>query len=249
MASGTIIRDTFYPITVKTGTTFNQSFTIAEAGEILIVWTEVSSLRITSVTYNGDALTAYSSQTYQSGRYLQGWYLLNPDSGEHDISVSTSASGVYFSAVAYKNVSTVSSHTEVYYTYPPTQLNIVATSTISALPSGVSGYQYCDSGLSTTTLTTMVDNDSVSTGLCLIEAIPLSIGDAVLGVTYSSGTHGNHPISLITFGSSVSSETSLCQLSGSFVLASSTFPCIIPNMDIYLPILVAMVAFFIGFKI
>jgi len=244
MASGTIVRDTFYPITTKTGTTFNQSFVIAGTGEILIVWTEEPTLRVTSVTYNGDALSVYSSQTYQSGRYLRGWYLLNPDSGEHDISVSTSVSGVYFSAVAYKNVSAVSSHTEVYYSYPPTQLNLVATSTISSLPSGVSGYQYCDSGYSTTTATTMVDNDSSTSGLCLIEGVPLSVGDIVLGVTYSSGTHGNHPISLITFGQ-ISSAPSACLVSGSSVLASSTFPCIIPNMTVseFAPIFILSIAF------
>lgn len=77
---------------VTGGTGKTVSHDVSGSNTILIVhvgheWSGASS--ISSVTYNGDAMTKISGNASSSGFDLSTWYLIAPDDGTHDISITT----------------------------------------------------------------------------------------------------------------------------------------------------------------
>lgn len=89
-------------------TTLTISHTILTDENYLRVWVSTQDVSITSVTYNGDAMTLVASET-DAGADLKGalYGLINPDLGTHNIVITVgTASLISGGGVAYKNVDT-----------------------------------------------------------------------------------------------------------------------------------------------
>lgn len=80
------------------GTSLSENLCVCPYSNRILVVSELSYRYVaTGITYNGDALTNYISNQIAVGShnmYNRIWYLVAPDVGSHDITVSTASSGL-----------------------------------------------------------------------------------------------------------------------------------------------------------
>jgi len=77
--------------TIPTG--FSFSHTCSGTERLLLVWViDIGSndTAVTGITYNGDAMTRLG-EVSDGSNVVEGWYLVNPDTGTNTVSVSQSA--------------------------------------------------------------------------------------------------------------------------------------------------------------
>ncbi|MEW6044057.1 MAG: hypothetical protein AB1608_07310 [Thermoproteota archaeon] len=85
---------------------FDHTVTSSGSNRILIVGINVSNLAaISSVTYNGDAMTLIDQEDNGDSAHVSLWYLVNPDTGTHPVQMSlTIASAVTAGAISFTGV-------------------------------------------------------------------------------------------------------------------------------------------------
>jgi len=84
------------------------SHTCSGNNRILFVYAGIysGSYDITGVTYNGVSLTKIDGQAQDGNNKISLWYLINPDSGTHDVSITTNDTvDLWGGAVSYTGVS------------------------------------------------------------------------------------------------------------------------------------------------
>lgn len=88
--------------------TFSHTITTSENRALVVMCTNNGSVSISSVTWNGVALTSGSSESGSSYKF-DTWYLLDPDSGTHDVVITfaSAVTGDLASAVSLYNVNNI----------------------------------------------------------------------------------------------------------------------------------------------
>lgn len=104
-----IARDT-YKAMYNPGTAASHTFSYTVSGSdrlLLVCFTVVNSTnRASGVTYNGTAMTSVLAASNQDSRWQHLYYLINPDTGTHNVVITLTGSynTIYVGAISYTGV-------------------------------------------------------------------------------------------------------------------------------------------------